>query len=64
MPAGDPPPVVDIDAASCISAGAQQRWRTPTGAPCPRSRRLDGGIEGTGDCHACGLCLLVGGLID
>jgi hypothetical protein len=42
----------------------ERRWATPTGEPCPRSRRLDGGIEGSGDCVACGVCLLFGGLVD
>ena len=34
-----------------------RRYDTPTGLPCPRSLRLDGTIEGSGDCHGCGHCL-------
>lgn len=32
-------------------------YDTPTGAPCPRTIRADGGIEGDGACHACGMGL-------
>lgn len=35
------------------------RYATPTGAPCPRSLRIDGTVEGSGDCGACGCCLLL-----
>jgi hypothetical protein len=44
--------------------GQVRRWRTPTGQPCPRSQRLDGGVEGTGDCLGCGFCLLIAGLVE
>jgi hypothetical protein len=36
---------------------AQRRFATPTGAPCPRTVRLDGAIDGDGACHACGMGL-------
>jgi hypothetical protein len=41
-----------------------RQWRTPTGDPCPRTQRLDGTVDGAGDCHSCGFCLLLAGLID
>jgi hypothetical protein len=41
------------------------RWRTPTGDPCPRSQHLDGRVDsGGGDCHGCGFCLLLAGLME
>jgi hypothetical protein len=40
------------------------RWATPTGAPCPRSLGVDGDVVASGDCHGCGFCLLVGGLLE
>jgi hypothetical protein len=40
-----------------------RRWATATGEPCPRTVRLDGTIEGSGDCMGCGLCLLFGDLV-
>jgi hypothetical protein len=40
------------------------RWNTPTGDPCPRSVGWDGSIVGTGDCHGCGFCLLIAGLVE
>lgn len=64
MPADDAARPIGDEHVSGTDADGQQRWCTPTGAPCPRSRRLDGGIEGTGDCHGCGICLLLGGLVD
>jgi len=51
--------VIDTD-----SAGERRRWGTPTGDPCPRSQHLDGRVEGTADCHGCGFCLLLAGLVD
>jgi hypothetical protein len=36
-----------------------QAYATPTGQPCPRCVRLDGTIDGSGDCVACGTCLLL-----
>ena len=44
-------------------ARGPRRYATPTGEPCPRTVRLDGTIEGSGDCHACGCCLLDSGLV-
>ena len=41
-----------------------RRWMTPTGDPCPRSLRVDGRVEGTGDCQGCGCCLLSTGLVE
>ncbi|HWC68075.1 MAG TPA: hypothetical protein VG478_08425 [Acidimicrobiales bacterium] len=41
-----------------------RRWATPTGEPCPRAQRLDGSVEGGGDCLGCGFCLLLAGLLD
>ena len=42
----------------------RRRWGTPTGEPCPRSLRVDGSVEGTGDCVDCGFCLLLAGLVE
>ncbi len=42
----------------------KRRWRTPTGDPCPRSQHMDGRVEGSGDCHGCGFCLLLAGLVE
>ena len=39
--------------------GVARRWATPTGEPCPRVVRVDGTLEGTGDCVGCGFCLLI-----
>lgn len=64
MPADDAARFAHGDDTPGIEVCDRRRWATPTGEPCPRSRRLDGGIEGTGDCLACGLCLLLGGLVD
>ena len=44
--------------------GKQRRWGTPTGEPCPRWVRVDGRIEGSGDCQGCGFCLLLAGLVE
>jgi len=44
--------------------GGNGRWKTPTGEPCPRAQRVDGRIDGGGDCHGCGFCLLLAGLVD
>lgn len=30
-------------------------YETPTGDPCPRTRRADGTVEGDGGCRSCGL---------
>lgn len=40
-------------------AAAVDRFQTPTGAPCPRTLRPDGTVEGSGDCCACGYCVLL-----
>jgi hypothetical protein len=34
-------------------------YATPTGAPCPRCVRVDGTVEGSGDCLGCGYCVIV-----
>ena len=44
---------VDIGEATVV------RYQTPTGQPCPRSLRVDGTVWGSGDCQACGYCLLL-----
>ena len=44
--------------------GQHRRWWTPTGEPCPRTERLDGTLEGSGDCVGCGFCLLLAGIVD
>lgn len=36
-----------------------RRYATPTGACCLRSMRVDGTVAGSGDCEACGTCLLI-----
>ena len=51
--------VIDMSAA-----GEKRRWATPTGDPCPRSQHLDGRVDGGGDCHGCGFCLLLAGLVE
>lgn len=33
------------------------RYATPTGEPCPRAVRVDGTLEGSGECTGCGHCL-------
>jgi hypothetical protein len=38
------------------------RFATPTGAPCPRAVTIDGRVEGSGACCACGMCLLLADL--
>jgi hypothetical protein len=43
---------------------ANRRWRTPTGEPCPRALTVDGRLDGPADCHGCGCCLLLAGLVD
>jgi len=52
------------EAARTDADRPQRRWMTQTGDPCPRSLRLDGRVEGTGDCHGCGCCILSTGLVD
>ncbi len=42
-----------------VVAAEKCRWATPTGEPCPRIRRCDGTLEGSGDCVGCGFCLLM-----
>jgi len=41
-----------------------RRYPTPTGAPCPRTVRVDGSVEGSGACLGCGTCLLFGELME
>jgi hypothetical protein len=43
---------------------AARRYATPTGEPCPRTVRVDGTVEGDGNCRGCGVCLQFGGLVD
>jgi hypothetical protein len=40
-----------------------RRYATPNGAPCPRTVRVDGTVEGSGDCLGCGCCLVGSGLV-
>jgi hypothetical protein len=47
-----------------VPSEAERHYATPTGAPCPRTVREDGSVEGTGACLGCGMCLLFGGLVD
>ena len=46
------------------TSGQRRRWGTPTGDPCPRLVHMDGRVEGTGECQACGFCLLLAGLVE
>jgi hypothetical protein len=46
------------------AAGRPRRWQTPTGEPCPRVVRVDGTLEGSGDCVGCGFCHLIAGLVE
>jgi hypothetical protein len=39
--------------------GVGRVYATPTGAPCPRCVRVDGSVEGSGDCLGCGYCLIM-----
>jgi hypothetical protein len=39
-------------------SSAASTYATPTGDPCPRALRADGTVVGTGECLACGCCLL------
>jgi hypothetical protein len=39
-------------------------YATPTGAPCPRTVREDGSVQGSGACLGCGMCLLFGGFVE
>jgi hypothetical protein len=36
---------------------ATRPFATPTGEACPRTVRIDGTVEGSGDCLGCGTCL-------
>jgi hypothetical protein len=55
------------NSGACDHGGAQGSpeqktaygYHTPTGAPCPRTIRLDGSVEGSGDCVGCGYCQLL-----
>jgi hypothetical protein len=64
MPYVDTSSPANHEQSPAIESDGWHRWRTPTGEPCPRTRRLDGGVEGSGDCLGCGLCLLFGGLVE
>jgi hypothetical protein len=52
------------DGRPASQPGSTWQYATPTGAPCPRTVREDGSVEGSGACLGCGVCLLFGGLID
>ena len=41
----------------------ERRYSTPTGQPCPRTVRVDGSVEGSGNCLGCGTCLQFGDLL-
>lgn len=56
LPERAPPPTSE-------DVPAPRRHGTPTGAPCPRTLRVDGRVEGSGDCLGCGACLLGTGLV-
>lgn len=51
------------DAGTGAEPAGVRRHATPTGEPCPRSVRVDGSVDGSGDCHGCGACLLGTGLV-
>lgn len=38
---------------------APRRYDTPTGQCCLRAVRVDGTVVGSGDCIACGTCVLL-----
>ena len=40
-------------------SSAARRYATPTGDPCPHRVRVDGTVDGSGDCALCGCCLLL-----
>ena len=63
MPVQQPDQVVGAEPPGADHQSAPRRFGTPTGAPCPRTVRLDGAVEGSGDCHGCGACLLDTGLV-
>ena len=42
----------------------QPSYATPNGCACPRTVRVDGTVEGSGDCLGCGVCMLFAGLLD
>ncbi|MCO8126881.1 hypothetical protein NHL50_06650 [Acidimicrobiia bacterium EGI L10123] len=44
-------------------ASPSKRYQTWNGEPCPRHVRVDGTVEGSGDCLGCGTCLLGSGLL-
>jgi hypothetical protein len=54
----------DDDVIGTTSDTEKPRWGTPTGEPCPRSQHMDGRVEGSGNCHSCGFCLLLAGLVE
>jgi len=47
-----------------VTTGTGRRYGTPTGEPCPRVVRVDGTVDGSGDCLGCGTCLQFGGLLE
>lgn len=54
---------IQASPAATAERATPRRWKTATGEPCPRAVRLDGGLEGSGDCMGCGMCLLFGDLL-
>ena len=53
-----------VSARWLLSQPDRRLFATPTGAPCPRTVRQDGSVQGSGACLGCGTCLLFGGLVD
>lgn len=53
-----------VDADRRVNTTGEHCYATPTGGPCPRAIRVDGTVEGGGDCLGCGTCLQFGGLVD
>ena len=49
----------DPDRGPTPTAEGETRFITPTGTPCPRAVRLDGTVEGSGNCCDCGYCMLL-----
>lgn len=53
-----------VDGRADAPVPATHRYATPTGFPCPRVVRVDGTVEGSGDCLGCGVCMLLANLLD
>jgi hypothetical protein len=54
-----PRPGTSVEQQPSSPVEPERRFATPTGEPCPHQIRLDGTIEGPGDCYSCGYCLSV-----